>query len=218
MIPDARRNHARPEPWSHRPRIACDFLGTWQCVCVTELRVLRLEMERTQVQLAEALSVPVNTLRMWDSGLRKAPDWIMGAARALAAEQHHQCELLPLHALAAELGIHKSTLEGAIRSGRLRAQFSTRSVFGRPIRCVARIDGERFRKTAYGRRNAPVVCSAIARSATTNAAAVIPAPNPLATMLIACLSQMTPVELAVRKRKPFQYEKERRIGSSERAR
>jgi DNA-binding XRE family transcriptional regulator len=115
-------------------------------------------MQLTQMQLAKALLVPLNTLRMWDSGLRKAPDWILSAAGALAVERRHQRELLPIHALAADLGIHRSTLEAAIRSGRLPAQFSTRSVFGRPIRVVARGDAERFRLIAYGRRKVPAVC------------------------------------------------------------
>jgi len=128
-------------------------------VCVTDLRVLRREMGLTQLAMAEALSIPVNTLRMWDSGLRRTPDSVLSAARALAAEQRHQQELLLVPALAAELGIHKSTLEAAIRTGRLRAQFSTRSVFGRPVRSVARRDGEYFRQTAYGRRHAPAVCT-----------------------------------------------------------
>src|SRR5688500_10294629 len=42
--------------------------------CVRQLRTLREEMKLTQLQLAKALSVPVNTLRIWDSGLRKTLD------------------------------------------------------------------------------------------------------------------------------------------------
>ena len=120
-------------------------------------------MGLTQLALAEALSIPVNTLRMWDSGLRRTPNAVLSAARALAAKQHHQQELLPVPTLAAELGIHKSTLEAAIRTGRLRAQFSTRSVFGRPVRSVARRDGEHFRQAVYGRRHVPAICTALSK-------------------------------------------------------
>ena len=95
---------------------------------------------------------------MWDSGIRRTPDSVFSAARALVAKQRHQQELLSVPTLAAELGIHKSTLEAAIRTGRLRAQFSTRSVFGRPVRSVARRDGEQFRQAVYGRRHIPAVC------------------------------------------------------------
>jgi len=133
--------------------------GREHAVRVTDLRIIRRAMDLTQLAMAEALSIPLNTLRMWDSGFRRTPNAVMDAARALGAEHRRQRELLPVAKLAAELGVHKSTLEVAIRSGRLPAHFSKRSVFGRPIRYVARGDGERFRHTAYGRRHSPAVCA-----------------------------------------------------------
>jgi DNA-binding transcriptional regulator YiaG len=88
-------------------------------VRVTDLRSLRREMNLTQLALADALSIPVNTLRVWDIGLRRTPDAVVNGARALAIEHRRQRELLPVPKLAAELGIHKSTLEAAIRTGRI---------------------------------------------------------------------------------------------------
>ena len=40
---------------------------------MNELRELRRDADLSQRKLAELLSVPVNTLRMWDSGLRPVP-------------------------------------------------------------------------------------------------------------------------------------------------
>jgi hypothetical protein len=72
-------------------------------------------------------------------------------ARATVAHHARQNELLPLDQLAHELHVHLRTLQAAVRTGRLEAHFSVKSVFGRPIRCVTRAAGERFMATHYRR-------------------------------------------------------------------
>jgi len=61
-----------------------------------------------------------------------------GKARQIVAEHHRQHELPSLDALATEFGMHQRTLRDAVRAGRLAVQFSTRSVFGRPIGLATR--------------------------------------------------------------------------------
>jgi hypothetical protein len=45
---------------------------------------------------------------------------------------------LPLAELARELGVHIRTLQVAAQTGRLKTQFSARTVFGRPMRFASR--------------------------------------------------------------------------------
>jgi DNA-binding transcriptional regulator YiaG len=101
---------------------------------VNELRRLRRNAGLSQREFAERLDVPLNTFRMWDSGLRRPPAQIVAQAREALAAQARQRQLLPLAELAKELGVHVRTLQAAARTGRLETQFSVRSVFGRPIR------------------------------------------------------------------------------------
>lgn len=65
-------------------------------------------------------------------------------AREAVASRAKRRELLQLDQLAKELGVHIRTLQAAARTGRLEAQFSVRSVFGRPIRFPSRAAGEQF--------------------------------------------------------------------------
>jgi hypothetical protein len=60
--------------------------------------------------------------------------------RAREAMAHHarQTELLPLDRLANEFQVHVRTLRAAVRTGRLDAHFSVKSVFGRPRRLATR--------------------------------------------------------------------------------
>ncbi len=46
--------------------------------------------------------------------------------------------------LATELGVHIRALQAAARTGRLKTQFSARSVFGHPMRFASRDAGEQF--------------------------------------------------------------------------
>jgi len=116
----------------------------WHCEYVNELRELRRNANVTQPELAQLLNIPVNTFRMWDSGLRRLPVHIVTQARETLAAQTRQRELLPLAELAKELAVHVRTLQAAARTGRLETQFGVRSVFGRPIRSASRDAGERF--------------------------------------------------------------------------
>ena len=105
---------------------------------VVELRTLRREVGLSQQQFAALLCVPVNTFRMWDSGLRSPQHDVVARARAVVAEHQRQHELLSLDVLATEFGIHPRTLGDAVRAGRLAVHLSTRSAFGRPIRRATR--------------------------------------------------------------------------------
>jgi len=93
---------------------------------VNELRELRRNANATQRHLAELLKIPVNTFRMWDSGLRRPPVHIVTQAREALAAHARQHQLLPLAELAKALGVHVRTLQAAARTGRLETQFSVR--------------------------------------------------------------------------------------------
>lgn len=97
------------------------------------------------------MGVPLNTYRMWDSGLRPTPLDALPRAKLAAATLLRSEELLSLDDLARELGIHQRTLRVAARTGRLHVQFSVRSVFGRPIRVATRAAGEAFMRRDYRR-------------------------------------------------------------------
>ena len=87
---------------------------------MNELRQLRGRTDLSQRDFAGLLDVPVNTFRMWDSGLRPVPAPML--LRAQEAVEHHarQTELLPLSQLANELHVHVRTLQAAVRTSRLR--------------------------------------------------------------------------------------------------
>jgi DNA-binding transcriptional regulator YiaG len=125
-------------------RSLCVLGSAWHSVSVNELRELRRAADLSQRHLADLLDIPVNTFRMWDSGLRRPPAHIVTRAREALAAQARRSELLPLAELAKELAVHVRTLQAAARTGRLVTQFSVRSVFGRPIRSASRDAGQRF--------------------------------------------------------------------------
>jgi DNA-binding transcriptional regulator YiaG len=125
--------------------------GEWQCGAVNELRELRHRADLSQRDFAKLLDVPVNTFRMWDSGLRPVPAPILVRARTVVTHHAQQTELLPLVQLAQELRVHVRTLQAAVRTGRLEAHFSVKSVFGRPRRLATRAAAEQFMVTHYRR-------------------------------------------------------------------
>lgn len=125
-----------------------------------EIRELRRRADLSQRQCAELLHVPVESFRTWDSGRRSVPTRVLHRARTIVADHARQMELLPLRQLAVELGVHVRTLQAAARTGRLSAQFSTRSVFGRPHRMASRMDGAAFMRTHYRRFAGQQVCPA----------------------------------------------------------
>ena len=128
-------------------------------VTVNELREIRRAAGLSQRQLADLVGVPVNTFRMWDSGLRSVPPRICQCAKDAVARHAHQHELLSLDRLASELGVHirtlqaaaRRTLQAAARTGRLDVAFDRRSVWGRPRRTASRAAAETFIGTHYRR-------------------------------------------------------------------
>lgn len=130
------------------------------CSAMNELREIRRSAGLGQREFASLLSVPLETLRTWDSGRRQVPVPMLHRATAAVAQDKRQRELLPLDQLARELHVHLRTLQAAARTGRLEAHFSVRSVFGRPIRAASRAAGEQFLAKHYrcfsGQEECPV--------------------------------------------------------------
>ena len=119
------------------------------------LRQLRNDAHLSQRDLAGLLDMPLNTFRMWDSGLQPVPFGILYRAKASLVKHARDTELVSLDQLARELGVHQRTLRAAARTSRLAVQFSSRSVFGRPIRRATRQAAaafmERYYKQSYSR-------------------------------------------------------------------
>src|SRR5678815_263740 len=99
---------------------------------------------------------------MWDSGLRPPPVHIITRERETLAARARRDELLPLATPAHELGVHVRTLQAAARTGRLDTHFSTRSVFGRPMRFASRAAGAEFLASCC-----PVIAASSHRRSTT---------------------------------------------------
>ena len=100
-----------------------------------------------QRKFAALLSIPLETFRPWDSGRRVVSVAVLQCARDAVADHQRQHEQLPLDQLAKEL--HVRTLQAAVRTGRLDAHFSVKSVFGRPRRLATRAAAERFMALHY---------------------------------------------------------------------
>jgi DNA-binding transcriptional regulator YiaG len=64
-----------------------------------------------QRELANAIGVPLETLRTWDSGRRSVPPEVLHSAAARLNNYRRQQELLPLAQLARELHVHVRTLQ-----------------------------------------------------------------------------------------------------------
>jgi DNA-binding transcriptional regulator YiaG len=122
------------------------------------LRELRRSAGLGQREFAELLSVPLETLRSWDSGRRPIPSPVLHRATEAMVRHQHQHEFLSLAELAKELGVHIRTLQAAARTGRLDARFSVRSAFGRPIRSASRAAGKRFLTRHYRRFSGQELC------------------------------------------------------------
>jgi DNA-binding XRE family transcriptional regulator len=74
----------------------------------------------------------------------------MEKATALLDEHLANSEWRSLPALAEELGVHRRTLETAVRRGRLAVRLACRSVFGRPLQLATRAEGLRFSREDFG--------------------------------------------------------------------
>jgi DNA-binding transcriptional regulator YiaG len=118
---------------------------------MTALRELRRTVDLSQQEFAALIDVPLNTFRMWDSGLRPAPPHLLQRATVAVMEHARNIELLSLDQLAREFGVHERTLRAAARTGRLRVTFSARSAFGRPIRIATRAAVQAFMRKDYRR-------------------------------------------------------------------
>jgi len=121
------------------------------CSAMSELRKLRRAVGLGQREFAALLSIPLETFRPWDSGRRVVPVTVLQRAREAVAHYQPQNELLPLDQLAKGLHVYRRTLQAAVRTGRLDAHFSVKSVFGRPVRFATRAAGEKFMATHYRR-------------------------------------------------------------------
>ncbi len=117
--------------------------------------------------------MPLNTLRMWDSGVRQIPRAVfVRLTRALALKRPttkaaratvnnlDENALAPLKVLAAEFGIHVATLQAAARTGTLAVHLSERSAFGRPVVYASRHAVNVFRDTHYRQSRRPLVSGA----------------------------------------------------------
>jgi DNA-binding transcriptional regulator YiaG len=116
---------------------------------MTDLRDVRRDVALSQRQCAAVLGVPVNTFRMWDSGLRPTPAGILNRLWIAIEQRIHDSELLSLDQLARELHVHQRTLRDAARAGRLEVDLLTRSAFGRPIRRATRRAAALFMERYY---------------------------------------------------------------------
>src|SRR4029077_8448388 len=126
---------------------------------MTALRELRRAVDLSQQEFAALIDVPLNTFRMWDSGLRPVPAHLLQRATMALTQHARNIELLSLDQLARELGVHQRTLRAAARTGRLEVTFSSRSAFGRPIRLATRAAGRAFVQKdyrQYGGQSPPV--------------------------------------------------------------
>jgi transcriptional regulator with XRE-family HTH domain len=110
----------------------------------TELRDHRRAVGLNQQAFAALLGASIETLRTWDSGRCPVPLAILQRARKAVVDLPRNSELLSLDQLAREFGVHVRTLRAAARTGRLDVRFSSRSVFGRPIRFATRSDAATF--------------------------------------------------------------------------
>ncbi len=116
---------------------------------MSELRDLRRAIGLGQREFAALLSIPLETFRPWDSGRRVVSVAVLQRAREVVTHYKQQHERLPLDQLAKELHVHVRTLQAAVRTGRLDAHFSVKSVFGRPRRLATRAAVERFMALHY---------------------------------------------------------------------
>jgi DNA-binding transcriptional regulator YiaG len=123
----------------------------WHRERVNALRQLRRDAHLSQQECADLLGVPLNTFRMWDSGLRPTPCSVLERVDVAVRQHTRDSELCSLDHLAREFGVHERTLRAAARSGRLVVQFSTRSAFGRPIRRTTRKAVAEFVQRYYKR-------------------------------------------------------------------
>ena len=159
-IDDIRNTHrdlrpVMPEVALRQPR----SMASW-AHAMNELRELRRAIGLGQREFAALLSVPLETFRPWDSGRRRVSVAVLQRAREAVAHHKRLHERLALDQLAQELHVHVRTLQAAVRTGRLAAHFSVKSVFGRPRRLATRAAAEQFMAAHYRRFSGQAICPA----------------------------------------------------------
>jgi DNA-binding transcriptional regulator YiaG len=130
------------------------------CSAMNELRELRRTIGLGQREFAARLSMRLESFRPLDSGRRAVSVAVLQRARESVAHHQRQHERLPLRPQAKEFRVHVRPLQAAVRTGRLDAYFSVKSVFGRPRRLATRAAAEQFMATHYRRFSGQEVCSA----------------------------------------------------------
>jgi hypothetical protein len=129
----------------------------WHCVSVNELRQFRGDANVTQRELADLPKIPVNTFRMWDSGLRLPPTRMVGTAGSgqdVSFENSPSFDLIGRD-LKAHMG-HKVEVIGITSDTKLNKSDSFRSAIGSSTQ-ESDVDGE------FGEddcREVPVMCAA----------------------------------------------------------
>lgn len=116
------------------------------------IRDIRLTSGYSQRSFALLLDVPFETYRPLDSARRPVPPALLRRAERVLAQHRRATELFRVDVLAREFAIHSRTLRAAARDGRLRVHFSTRSVFGRPVRLASRASIDEFVRLHYRQR------------------------------------------------------------------
>jgi DNA-binding transcriptional regulator YiaG len=132
-----------------RRRSLYDTRAEWHGDRVNAIRELRCREGFSQREFAALIDVPVNTFRMWDSGLRRAPAPALTHAREALAHRARQNTLLPLNQLARELHVHVRTLQAAARTGRLEVCVCGRTGLGRQPWLATRASADAFMRTHY---------------------------------------------------------------------
>jgi hypothetical protein len=88
-----------------------ELAAEWHREHVNALRQLRRDAHLSQQQCADLLVVPLNTVRMWDSGLRPTPCGVLERVDVAVRQQHtRDSELCSLDQLAREFSVHERTL------------------------------------------------------------------------------------------------------------
>lgn len=87
---------------------------------------MRRPADLSQQEFAALMHVPVNTFRMWDSGLRPTPPDAVQRARLAVTKHAPNTQFVSLDQLACELRVHARTLRAAACIGSLVVRFSSR--------------------------------------------------------------------------------------------
>jgi DNA-binding transcriptional regulator YiaG len=145
------KTHRDHRPYSPEVALLRPAQMASSAVAMYELRELRRSAGLRQREFADLLSVPLETLRTWDSGRRLVPSHVLHQAKVAVMEHARNTERLSLDHLACEFGVHDRTLRAAARTGRLPVTFSSRSAFGRPIRLATRTAVHTFMQKDYRR-------------------------------------------------------------------